>query len=135
YLPAGSRRDGAFSLAVTPESAGWSYAGLRVLQLGAGGEVTIATGEEELLVLPLAGAATVSCGGESFALAGRCDAFAAVTDFAYLPRDARATVASADGGRFALPSARCERRLPPRYGAAADVPVELRGAGAASRQV
>ena len=39
------------------------------------------------------------------------------------------------GGRFALPSARADRRLEPRYVAAADVPVELRGAGQASRQV
>jgi 5-deoxy-glucuronate isomerase len=58
-----------------------------------------------------------------------------VSDFAYVPRDATVTVSSADGGVFALPSARCARRLPPRYGAAQDVPVELRGAGQASRQV
>ena len=38
-------------------------------------------------------------------------------------------------GRFALPAAAAQRRLPARYGAAEDVPVELRGAGNASRQV
>ena len=32
-------------------------------------------------------------------------------------------------------SARCTNRLPPRYGPAGSVPVELRGAGQASRQV
>ena len=52
-----------------------------------------------------------------------------------LPRDAAATVASADGGRFALPGARCDSRSNARYGPAADVTVELRGAGPASRQV
>ena len=52
-----------------------------------------------------------------------------------MPRDATVTVTSRDGGAFALPSARCTRRLEPRYGAAEDVPVELRGAGQASRQV
>ena len=61
--------------------------------------------------------------------------FSGVTDFAYLPRDARARVQSGAGGRFALPGARAARRLPPRYGPAAGVPVELRGAGACSRQV
>ena len=35
----------------------------------------------------------------------------------------------------ALPTAACERRLEARYGAAEDVPVELRGAGTCSRQV
>jgi 5-deoxy-glucuronate isomerase len=38
-------------------------------------------------------------------------------------------------GRFALAAARCHARLEPRYGPAEDVPVELRGAGPASRQV
>ena len=49
------------------------------------------------------------------------------------PRDA--TVRVRGSGRFALPSARCANRMTPRYGPAEDVPVELRGAGVASRQV
>ncbi len=61
--------------------------------------------------------------------------FSRVSDFCYAPRDATVTVTSAGGGVFAIPSARCRRRLPPRYGPAEDVPVELRGAGQASRQV
>ena len=52
-----------------------------------------------------------------------------------MPRDAEVTVTSATGGRFALPSARCERVLPFRHQPADAVPVELRGAGQASRQV
>ena len=36
---------------------------------------------------------------------------------------------------MALPSSRCEPRCPPAYGAAEDVPVEVRGAGPATRQV
>ncbi len=43
--------------------------------------------------------------------------------------------AHARGGRFALPSAVCEATLPFRYAPAASVPVELRGAGSASRQI
>jgi 5-deoxy-glucuronate isomerase len=58
-----------------------------------------------------------------------------VSDFAYLPRDTHVELASAAGGRFALPSARAGRRLEPRHVPARDVPVELRGAGHASRQV
>ena len=37
--------------------------------------------------------------------------------------------------RSPSPTARCERRLPPRYGPAADVPIEVRGAGVCTRQV
>lgn len=125
HLPAGSYD------AIGPESAGWEYSALGLITLD--GSRTITTGDFETLVLPLAGSCTVSCDGESFVLAGRRDVFSRVTDFAYLPRDATATVTGA--GRFALPAARCERRLAPRYGPAEEVPVELRGAGQSSRQV
>jgi len=135
HLPAGSAAEHPYSLVVTPERAGWTYSGLRILSLTAGGARTFTTGEEEMLVLPLAGGCTVECDGETIALAGRPGVFSRVTDFAYLPRDAHVTITSEQGGRFALPSARCQRRLTFRYGAAQDVPVELRGAGVASRQV
>jgi 5-deoxy-glucuronate isomerase len=135
YLRHGSSGDDAFSLVVTPESAGWAYCGLRVLRLRPGAAHTWATGDDELLVVPLSGSATVTCDGETFQLRGRRDVFSRVSDFAYAPRAATVTVTSAGGGVFALPSARCTRRLPPRYGAAEDVPVELRGAGQSSRQV
>jgi 5-deoxy-glucuronate isomerase len=135
HLRRGSQREGAFSLVVTPEQAGWGYVGLRVLELAPGGSHHFGSGEDELLVLPLAGACVVGCDGRRLELQGRDDVFSRVSDFAYVPRDAHVEVASAGGGRFALPSARARRRLPARYGAAAGVQVELRGAGQASRQV
>jgi 5-deoxy-glucuronate isomerase len=135
HLPAGSTAEAPFTLAVTPESAGWGFSGLRILELAPGESAAITTGDAEHLVLPLSGGCTVTIGAESFQLQGRTDVFTAVTDFAYLPRDAEAVIASEDGGRFAMPSARCERRLPARYGPAGNVPAELRGAGNCSRQV
>lgn len=84
---------------------------------------------------PAAPTPAPAASGPAFELRGRPGVFAGPTDFAYLPRDAHATVTSAAGGRFALAGARCDRRLPARYGPAADVPVELRGAGNCSRQV
>jgi 5-deoxy-glucuronate isomerase len=135
YLPRGTASDGPFSLVITPERAGWAYSGLRVLDLPQGGSHTWSTGEDEILVLPLAGAATVTCDEQTFELHGRRSVFSRVSDFCYAPRDAAVTVASEHGGSFAIPSARCARRLPPRYGPAEQVPVELRGAGQASRQV
>lgn len=139
HVRAHDSAQGAWSFVITPERAGWGYSSLRVLELGPGGSHAFATGADEMVVLPLAGSCTVTCAagsrGERFELAGRRSVFSRVSDFAYLPRDAEATVASQDGGRFALPSARATRSLPPRYGPAEDVPVELRGAGACSRQV
>ena len=135
HLPAGTAAAGPYALEVTPESAGWGHASLRVLELAAGGSHLLDTGPDEILVVPLAGSLLVECDGETVALAGRSTVFAGPTDFAYLPRDAVATLRSERGGRFALCGARARRRLPVRYGPAAGVPVELRGAGRCSRQV
>jgi 5-deoxy-glucuronate isomerase len=135
HLRRGSSAEGAYSLVVTPEQAGWAFSGLRVLQLAPGAAHAFDSGPDELLVLPLAGGCVIGCDGERFEVAGRDSVFDRVTDFVYVPRDAHVEVASPGGGRFALPSARARRRLPARYGAAEDVPVELRGAGQASRQV
>lgn len=140
FLPAGAAGDGAFTLVVTPELAGWAYSGLRVLELAPGQAHTWATGGDESLVLPLSGSAVVTCEepvfkSAVFELQGRREVFSRVSDFCYVPRDATVTVTSAVGGTFAIPSARCANKLPPRYGPAEEVPVELRGAGQASRQV
>jgi 5-deoxy-glucuronate isomerase len=135
YLPDGSTADGPYRTVVTPEVAGWTYSGLRVVDVPRGGRHVHHTGDEELLVLPLSGGCRVEVDGEAFELRGRPDVFTAVSDFAYVPRDATVTLSSVDGGRFALPSARCGHRLPARYGPADEVPVELRGAGRCSRQV
>lgn len=120
---------------ITPVNAGWGWSGLRVVELGPGASMSVETQENELLVLPLVGSFTVQCGAEEFELTGRSSVFSAVSDFAYVGRERAAVVSSAAGGRFALPSARASRSLPFRYGAAADVPVEMRGAGSCSRQV
>jgi 5-deoxy-glucuronate isomerase len=70
-----------------------------------------------------------------FNLDGRPSVFSAVTDFVYVGRDSTVVLLSDDVAEVALPAARCSTRLEARYGAAADVPVETRGAGNASRQV
>ncbi|MEZ0164508.1 5-deoxy-glucuronate isomerase [Kineococcus sp. LSe6-4] len=135
YLPAGSSAADGFDLVVTPESAGWGYSSLRVVTLEPGGSISFATGQDEVLVLPLSGSCTVRADDEEFELTGRTGVFDGVTDFAYVGRDSELTVHSAAGGVFSFPGARAARRLPHRYGPATGVPVELRGAGQASRQV
>jgi 5-deoxy-glucuronate isomerase len=134
-VPRGSTADKPFELVVTPETAGWGYSGLRILDLPIGARASFYTGDEEMLVLPLAGGCDVTCDDERMTLTGRRSVFRRVTDFSYVPRDSAVTVRAPNGGRFALPSARATQRLPFRYGPAEDVPVELRGAGQASRQV
>jgi 5-deoxy-glucuronate isomerase len=127
---------------LTPDDAGWQWSGLRVVRLEPGVPCTVRTGGSEVFVLPLAGSLQLevsdSAGGlleAKYDLAGRASVFDRVTDFAYVGRDSDVVLASRQGAQVALPSARCSNRLAARYGPADDVPVEVRGAGAASRQV
>jgi 5-deoxy-glucuronate isomerase len=136
HLPRSDTGSEGWRLQVDPERAGWDYSGLRVLELGADEARTFDTGDAEYVVLPLAGSAVLTVDDEEeVALQGRRSVFSRVSDFAYVPRGATVTVSSPHGGRFALPFARCERRLPVRYVPAEKVAVELRGAGSCSRQV
>jgi 5-deoxy-glucuronate isomerase len=135
HLPAGRAASGPYRVDVDPQRAGWQYCSLRVLDLPPGGAHTFATGESEWIVLPLSGGATVTAEERTYRLHGRTGVFDAVSDFVYLPRETRATIASDAGGRFALTGARCTRRFPVRHVPAEAVPVELRGAGECSRQV
>jgi len=134
YRPATAADDGLL-VDISPESAGWGYSGLRVVRLPARGGWQCDTGPDEVVVLPLSGSCTVTAGGQEVHLTGRPNVFAGPSDVVYVPRDTGLALASEDGGRFALTSARARQRLPVRYVAAGDVQVELRGAGAASRQV
>ncbi|MEU5543521.1 5-deoxy-glucuronate isomerase [Streptomyces sp. ISID311] len=136
HLKATTAAEGPYALDIDPGRAGWGYSSLRILDLPPGGHHSFATGDSEWIVLPLSGGCTVlTDDGDVLELAGRESVFSGVTDFAYVPRDAHVQIATGLGGRFALTGARCERRLPARYGPASGVPVELRGTGTCSRQV
>jgi 5-deoxy-glucuronate isomerase len=117
---------------VTPEQAGWTYCGMRILRLA--GRQAFATGGEEFAILPLAGSASVEIDGSRFELAGRASVFDRVSDWAYAPIGAEVVIES-EAAELVLATARAERRFDPAYVAAADVPVEIRGAGQATRQV
>jgi 5-deoxy-glucuronate isomerase len=133
---------GADLVSLSADDAGWRWTGLRVLSLAAGVARTVRTGDSEVFVLPLAGSLRVEVtseaggGAETFVLEGRDSVFTRVTDFAYAGRDSVLTLVSDSGvAEVAIPSARCETRRPPAYGPASAVPVEVRGAGPATRQV
>jgi 5-deoxy-glucuronate isomerase len=118
---------------VTPETAGWGFSGVRVVQLSPGDRYEWSTGDDEVLVVPLSGSCAVSCAAGSAELAGRDSVFTGITDVAYVPRDSALTLAGS--GRFALCTARATHPRPFRHLTAADTRVELRGAGNCSRQV
>jgi 5-deoxy-glucuronate isomerase len=132
YIPAGSALP-PYTVDVTPESAGWTESSLQVVELPTVQEITLSTGDTEVMILPLAGAGVVDCDNEAFELSRRAAVFDGPADMVYLGTDNTYTLCGE--GRFAICGARASRQLPNRRVAATDVPVELRGAGNCSRQV
>ena len=117
-VPRGSSADRPFEVVVTPENAGWSYSGLKVLDLPIGARARFVTGDDEMLVLPLSGGCDVTCDDERVTLTGRRSVFSRVTDFAYVPRDATVTVrvgsaASCVMMGLGFRDTRCTRRFTP----------------------
>jgi len=136
HLPYGTSGADGDPVVVTPETADWQLCGLRIVQLAPGQTRSLATGPDEMAVLPLSGGGvTVEVDGRNFDLEGRRSVFARVTDWAYVPMDADVRLTSSEGCELALASARATRRLEPAAVAADEVAVEIRGAGPATRQV
>jgi 5-deoxy-glucuronate isomerase len=135
FRPAGSTARDGFETAISPGEPGWTHTGLYVASLAPGESREIETGDCEWIVLPLSGSVQVAVAGETVPLEGRDSVFAGPSDLAYVPVSSTFTVSSAGGARVALPHARARAAYPFRRIAAGDVPVELRGAGVASRQV
>ncbi len=139
HRPAGTATDTGFEVAVRPGAEGWSHTGLLVAELAPGETRTIGTGGGEWLVLPLSGGAlvTLEAAGATTAyrLDGRTDVWSGPTDLVYAPRDACLTVTAPTGARIAFPFAPARAGRPGCRVPAAAVPVEVRGAGAATRLV
>ena len=130
YIPARSAAE-PYTVDVTPQSAGWTESSLRVVELGA--DLQLSTGDTEVMILPLAGGGSVTCNGTMFELSLRASVFDGPSDMVYLGIDQQYTLSGS--GRFAICGARAARSFPNRRVAAADVSLELRGAGNCSRQV
>ncbi|MFV0461213.1 MAG: 5-deoxy-glucuronate isomerase [Actinomycetales bacterium] len=143
YKPAGTSPDPEWTVAIRPGDPGWNHTGLLVADLTAGQSREVRLEENEAIVVPLAGSldveiATASGNSHRIALAGRESVFHGPTDVVYAPRGARlrllatgpvkVAVCLAVAGKTDEPLA--VHRLP-----ATEVPVELRGAGVASREV
>lgn len=147
--PRGSAEDGNFQVVVTPTATdpvpGWRHTRLRVAAMAPGGHVDHDAGEEETLVVPLVGSLRVEVTEadgttHDVVLTGRGSVFDGPTDVVYAGRGAtlRVSLRGSIPGRVALcgaPATKSGEAKPFRHLTASEVPVELRGAGRASREV
>ncbi len=137
--PLGTATTERWEVAIDHEGVdGWQHTSLYAGRLAEGESHEIPAGEWEHLVVPLSGSVTVESAEGKATLAGRDSVFAGPTDVAYVARDSSFTVTAAGGpARVAVCGARAAAPQEPafRHVAVEDVPVELRGAGTASREV
>ena len=132
FFPRGALSEGAWESVVDGGIPGWQHTGLRVASLD-GGAVELPAGDVERIVVPLAGSFTVEHEGTSTALAGRASVFDGPTDVLFVGAGEGLLVRGT--GRVAVAEAPTTVRTPSAYIPREAVPVELRGAGADSRQV
>src|SRR6202022_2801685 len=108
YIPAGGA-SAPYTVNVTPESAGWTESSLQVVELPTVLEITLCTGDNEVMILPLAGAGVVDCDNEAFELTRRASVFDGPADMVYLGTDNTYTLCGE--GRFAICGARASRQV------------------------
>ena len=129
-------RDGWESV-IDDTTPGWAHTGIRIGELGAGESLALADTGVERIIVPLSGSFSVAHTEEGSttetALAGRRSVFDGPSDVLYL--SAAATAVITGSGRVAVASSPTSVVHPTRHILAAETPVELRGAGASSRQV
>jgi 5-deoxy-glucuronate isomerase len=123
-------------LRVDPAGAGWQNLGYSVFSLRRGEETRLDLPDRELALVTIAGSGEARVAGESFAL-GRKGVFVEMSPLLYVPPGSPLDLrADADEGwMFAVGSAPAVGRHPVRLVEPEEVKVEIRGGGAALRQV
>ena len=140
-LPAGSTAREGWESVVDDAPDDWHHTGLRIAALDQDQSLTVEAGAWEYVVVPLSGAARVLArrpdgGCDEAILAGRPSVFSGPTDVVFAPAGTALTLtATAPTARIAVCAARVDgvSEQSFRHLAAAEVPVELRGAGSARR--
>jgi 5-deoxy-glucuronate isomerase len=126
--------DGARAIDVTRQAMGWWHLDFSVHALRAGDVVELDTDGRETAVIAISGTAAAQADGRDYELARR-NVFDEVGSVLYVPPGADARVTAQTFCRVALGAAPASGRYPVRLIAPEDVRAELRGGGAARRQV
>jgi 5-deoxy-glucuronate isomerase len=126
--------DSPVRLKVTPQTAGWDHLSFELVDLGPGARHSAHLPDQEAAVVPLRGRATIRIGDVETVLA-RTDVFDEMPRVAYVPPGTPLEIVADERFEFTLGSAPAEGLFPPRIFDPAEMKSELRGGGAALRQV
>jgi 5-deoxy-glucuronate isomerase len=121
-------------LHVTPEAAGWENLEFAVVDVDRDNPWSDSADGRETAIVPQSGAGVVSVDGQRFELA-RSSVFEQMPRIVYVPPGIAYTVESDGDLQVAVGSAPAEGKLPVRVIEPAEMRTEMRGGGAAYRQV
>jgi 5-deoxy-glucuronate isomerase len=122
------------TLNVTPESAEWRYLSFRVVVLTAGQSYVVETRAEEVALVPLQGRGVAQINGEQFVLQ-RSGVFVGPPSLLYAPPGQAIEITAQSSFEFAVGGAPATGKYPVRLIRPEEIKCELRGGGAARRQV
>ena len=122
------------TLVVTPQSAGWHYLSFRVIVLAAGEQYTVHSGDEEVALVPLQGAGALVVDGAPYTLQ-RSSVFAGPPSLLYAPPGKTIEITATRAFEFAVGGAPASGKYGVRLIRPDEIKCELRGGGAARRQV
>ncbi len=130
FRPAGER------LSISRETAGFDHVSFEVRSLGAGRRFSAETGSNELGIVMLGGICSVdSSAGEWRRIGGRANVFQGVAHTLYLPIETSFNLTAETPCEVALCYCAALKSYPARLITPADVEIEIRGGGNATRQI
>ena len=119
---------------VRPQAVGWDYLGYSVVTLNAGERYSFDTESSEAALVPLTGQAALRVDGQTFEVA-RESVFKQKPQVLYAPPGYTVEVEAGSTFEFAVGTAPAEGRYPLRLFEPEEMRVEVRGGGAAVREV
>lgn len=119
---------------VTPASAGWDYLSFSVVSLKSGQQFSQTSSQNESALVPLSGEAVLSAGDQQFTVS-RSGYFEEPPHVLYSPPGPEITVEALSDFEFAIGGAPAEGKYPVRLFRPEEMKQEVRGGGAATRQV
>lgn len=122
------------TIVVTPQSAGWQYLSFRVVALAAGEHYSVQTDGEEVAIVPLQGAGKLDVDGTAYALS-RSSVFVGPPSLLYVPPGKTVQVEAESAFEFAVGGAPATGKYGVRLIRPEEIKCEIRGGGAARRQV
>lgn len=126
--------DGRDRIVVTPDTAGWRHLAFRIVALAPGERFETFEAARETAVVPLSGVADLHLGDVSHRVS-RSSVFDELAPVGYAPPGTRIEIVATTDATLAVGSAPAEGRYPARLIEPSHIRSEVRGGGAARRQV